>query len=183
MKIPPPGSPFRPGTSALLLLCALCALPAAAQTPPAPGPPCPDAVAHQFDFWIGEWDVAGPGGQRAGENSIQPILGGCILQETWRGAQGGTGTSLNYYNPSTRKWHQFWVWQQGTTLQLEGGLHDGKMVLEGDAVTPTGAKVRHRITWTPNADGTVRQLWQSSGDAGANWQTSFDGLYRKKAVR
>ena len=37
---------------------------------------------------------------------------------------------------------------------------------------------RERITWTPNADGSVRQHWETSTDDGKTWKTSFDGLYR-----
>ncbi len=32
------------------------------------------------------------------------------------------------------------------------------------------------ITWTPNADGSVRQHWETSED-GKTWKTAFDGLY------
>lgn len=32
-----------------------------------------------------------------------------------------------------------------------------------------------RITWTPNADGTVRQHWEQSTDGGKTWTTAFDG--------
>ena len=56
------------------------------------------------------------------------------------------------------------------------------MVLEAPHDTPdpaTGLLGRERIAWTPNADGTVRQLWESSKDDGKTWTVSFDGLYRK----
>ena len=44
------------------------------------------------------------------------------------------------------------------------------MVLEGQT-TGAGAQVtRHRITWTPNADGSVRQFWESTDDKG-RWST------------
>jgi len=36
-----------------------------------------------------------------------------------------------------------------------------------------------RITWTPRADGTVRQLWETSAD-GKTWSAIFDGLYSRK---
>lgn len=53
------------------------------------------------------------------------------------------------------------------------------MVLEGQT-TGAGAQVtRHRITWTPNADGSVRQFWESADDKG-RWNTAFDGLYTRK---
>lgn len=142
--------------------------------------PCADAVkSHQFDFWIGEWDVTAGGGN-AGTNKIEPILGGCVLQENWKGAQGSEGKSFNFYNPETGKWHQKWVWKQGTSLDLEGGFENGKMSLQGHKKGNDGKTTRSRITWTPNADGTVRQLWESSSDGGKSWQVQFDGLYRRK---
>ena len=135
--------------------------------------------AHQFDFWVGEWEVFSDG-KLAGSNSIRPILDGCVLQEMWSGAQGSVGSSLNFYNPQTGKWHQFWVWRNGTTLNLAGGLENGRMVLQGDSKSRAGEALRNRITWTDNPDGTVRQFWEVSKDQGETWQTAFDGLYKKK---
>jgi hypothetical protein len=45
--------------------------------------------------------------------------------------------------------------------------------------TDTGIDVQ-RITWTKNADATLRQLWESSTDGGKTWTVAFDGLYRKR---
>ena len=141
---------------------------------------CSDEKSHQFDFWIGEWEVTSQG-QLAGTNSIRPILDGCVLQETWSGSSGSKGTSLNFFNPSSGKWHQLWVWKNGTTLPpLSGGYHQGKMVLEGQAPNQKGVLTWHRISWHDNDDGTVRQHWETSVDDGKSWSTLFDGLYRKK---
>ena len=141
------------------------------------------AKAHQFDFWIGDWDVYA-GDKLAGSNTIEPILGGCALQETWAGSQGSAGTSFNYYNPSTDSWHQFWIWKNGTTLPLlTGKFADGKMTLAGEQVAPDGTTVKNRITWAPNPDGTVRQHWEQSRDDGKTWATVFAGLYKKKAEK
>ncbi|MEJ2085714.1 MAG: hypothetical protein P8Y44_08540 [Acidobacteriota bacterium] len=146
-----------------------------AQTPP----PCNGDLSHQFDFWIGDWQVYS-GEDLAGRNSIQPILDGCVLQEKWQGSQGGAGSSFNFYNPQTEKWQQFWVWKNGTTLELEGAFGDGKMVLEGDGLSQAGEPIQHRITWYDNEDGTVRQHWQVSKDGGETFETAFDGLYKKE---
>lgn len=141
---------------------------------------CSDAEkAHQFDFWIGEWEVTS-GDKLAGHNSIQPVNAGCALLERWKGARGGEGSSLNFYNPRKQKWQQFWVWQNGTTLELEGGFKDGKMILSGSGRTPDGKAVIERVTWHDNEDGSVRQHWEQSADDGETWKTVFDGLYRKK---
>lgn len=137
---------------------------------------CADTRAHQFDFWIGTWDVTNVDGSVAGRNRIEPILDGCVLQETWAGVSASAGTSLNFFDTTRGKWRQFWVWREGTTLELEGGLINGAMVLEGDSVGD-GKPARNRITWTARA-GTVQQLWEISMDNGKSWKMLFDGTYR-----
>ena len=103
-----------------------------------------------------------------------------MLRENWTSASPGyTGTSYNFYNRRTDIWTQVWVDNQGGSLHLTGGLQDGNMVLSSSTVkNPQGQDVVHRITWTPNADGTVRQLWQMQVE-GADWVVAFDGLYRR----
>ncbi|MBT8039621.1 MAG: hypothetical protein HKO85_12050 [Xanthomonadales bacterium] len=161
------------------------ALPLAAQEPSqqaehsAPTHRCAAPEYRQFDFWLGAWSV-GADGQPAGTNRVVAIQGGCGLQENWTGSgEGGiTGTSLNVYDRQRGVWHQTWVDAGGTLLQLEGGLLDGAMVLEGSRPGPGGKGVTlHRIAWTPNEDGSVRQRWEASQDEGANWSVIFDGLY------
>jgi hypothetical protein len=129
---------------------------------------------RQFDFWIGTWEVEDRAGQRLGRNRIEPLLGGAVLQETWEGAKGGQGTSLNAWLPSRKVWRQTWVDNQGQVLDLEGGLNEGRMVLEGET------QGRHqRITWTPLPDGRVLQVWEQSQDGGRTWTRAFEGYYRK----
>jgi hypothetical protein len=67
-------------------------------------------------------------------------------------------------------------------LVLAGSFANGAMVLEGrhEPDPKTGLVGRERITWTANADGSVRQLWESSKDDGATWSVAFDGLYRRR---
>jgi len=138
---------------------------------------CAGPEHRQFDFWVGDWRVTTPDGKHAGDNRIEKVLDGCALHESWQGASGGRGFSYNAYDRTRGVWHQTWVDKQGNVLLLEGGLKDGAMVLSG---AQGGAL--NRITWTPNKDGSVRQLWEASTDQGKTWQTAFDGLYRKKAA-
>ncbi len=146
----------------------------AAETPPAPAG-CAASESHQFDFWIGDWNVVDPAGKVAGHNRIEAIVGGCALAEHWDGAAGGHGVSYNAYDAPTKTWQQFWVDARGGVLHLSGGLDGKKMVLRS---TRPGAHV-DRISWTPNDDGTVRQLWESSEDGGKTWTTAFDGRYER----
>jgi hypothetical protein len=98
-------------------------------------------------------------GAQAGTNRIERILGGCALLESWVGAGGSRGHSLNYYDASRGVRHQTWVDNQGAPLELEGRLEGADMVLSGETRNAaTGATVMNRLTWT----------------------TAFDGLYARK---
>lgn len=163
----------------LIAVIALLVLPAGlnAQTGPALPP-----ESRQFDFWIGEWDVTTPDGKPAGSSRIERIANGAGLLENWTGypaPTGGNGKSLNAYNPARKQWQQFWVGAGGGVLELAGGLVGKDMVLVGEHGVG-GARLTEKITWTPNADGSVRQHWEQSKDGGKTWTTAFDGLYRKK---
>jgi hypothetical protein len=141
--------------------------------------PCEASEHRQFDFWLGEWQVHTPDGKLAGVNRIEREYDGCVLHERYVTDRGYSGESLNVYDAARKVWHQTWVDSSGTLLLLEGGLHEGKMVLEGQTLGTDGRITRHRITWTPNADGSVRQLWESS-DGKGQWGVAFDGLYTRK---
>lgn len=158
------------------LLCTLLALwtaGAAAQ----PGP-CALPENAQFDFWLGTWDVSA-GGTVVGRNVVARELGGCTVTENYRTVNGPyEGRSFSWYDPVSGRWYQVWVDNGGTRLLLSGRLKDGSMVLTGER-TLQGATVSDRITWTPNADGTVRQHWEQSKDGGIGWGTVFDGLYTR----
>jgi hypothetical protein len=139
--------------------------------------------ARQFDFWLGEWEVASPDGKFQGTSKIELVANGRGLLENWTGnpaAGNSTGKSLNAWNTQKKQWQQFWIGSGGLLLELAGGLDaNGSMVLTG-ARTSSGGSVRERITWTPNADGTVRQLWEQSKDGGKTWAVEFDGRYTRK---
>ena len=89
-----------------ILFAGTCAGTAAAQNSQPTGPrfPCESrAQARQFDFWIGEWNVTA-NGKPAGTNSVQRILGQCVIFENWTSAVGGEGKSMNFFNAQTGKW-------------------------------------------------------------------------------
>lgn len=142
--------------------------------------PCDSPKAHEFDFWIGEWTVYKNGtDQVVGQNTITQVVGGCGLQENWRGGGGNVGTSLNKYAFRKGKWQQFWIDNSGQTLELEGNLEGANMVMTGSSPAPQGKSTMNKITWFNNADGSVRQLWEQSSDGGTTWTSAFDGLYKK----
>ncbi len=163
-------------TSLLLMLCLITA-PCHAAAPPKP---CDGPEFRQFDFWLGTWKVHKTDGTVAGRNRIEREYDGCVVHEHYSTPRGYSGESLNVYDASRKVWHQSWVDNAGLLLLLEGRLEDKSMVMEGQTSAADGQSTRHRITWTPNADGTVRQLWEST-DAKGQWTVAFDGLYKKGA--
>jgi len=148
---------------------------------PAPASTCTAPVHHEFDFWIGDWVVTEKG-QPAGTNRVDRLLDGCALFENWVGVDGSRGHSLNFYDRRRDLWQQTWVDASPSALNLTGHFKSGRMVLTGQSVDIKTHKPRvDRITWTPNADGTVRQLWDMSLDGGRTWTVAFDGLYARKS--
>ncbi len=172
--------------SALALVACASAPGAVAETAPAapaPAPPCSDPVFHEFDFWVGEWDVYGPKGNLAGTNSIRKEEYGCLLTEHWVNTGGQTGQSYNFVDLATGKWRQVWV-SAGATIDYSGGLNDaGEMVLEGNigyGAGQPGNGAKFRGTWTPNEDGSVTQYFQQYDDKKGEWTDWFTGTYKRK---
>jgi hypothetical protein len=160
---------------ASIIIIALACSAAQAAAPAA----CGTSTHRQFDFWIGDWRVYKPDGTFAGMNRVTLEYGGCVIHEHYATGKGYSGESLNTYDPSRKVWHQTWVDSGGLLLTLEGRWDGKNMVLEGIAPGPDGVAVKQRITWTPNPDGSVRQLWESSG-ADEKWKVAFDGKYTKQ---
>ncbi len=158
----------------VLLLVCISLVPAYAQQAP-----CSDPGYRQFDFWLGKWEVFGLDGKLVATNSIEKEYGGCVVHERYATLKMYTGESLNTYDPARKVWHQTWVDNTGMLLLLEGKFDGKSMVLEGKTLDTAGKEIRHRITWTPNTDGSVRQLWGST-DAKGTRTVAFDGLYKRK---
>jgi hypothetical protein len=141
---------------------------------------CTAPPFHQFDFWLGEWTVTDSSGQFAGTNSITSDQKGCVVMEHWKSAKGGTGMSMNYYDPRIGKWRQIWV-GLGLTLEMTGEMKDGSMVFEGPLYYLNDKHTTLlRGSWTKLEDGRVRQHFTESTDNGKTWSEWFDGYYRKK---
>lgn len=168
---------FRQHLVCALVLCAVRN--ATAQAPPY----CSASEYHQFDFWVGDWDVTNPAGQPAGRNTIDRPLGDCVIQEHWVGTSGDTGTSLNTYDASRHQWHQTWVDSQGALVKLDGAFVHDTMTMSGEAISSkSGKPYINRIRWTrENGDpNRVRQIWDYSTDAGKTWTLLFNGLYARR---
>lgn len=146
--------------------------------------PCEsDPRFHAFDFWVGDWNVTA-GGQHAGTNHISAILGQCLIFEQWTSAAGGEGKSFNYYDPAYDHWRQIWVSDSGSIIEFTGQARDDGIYYTAETTNPQDRSVtHHRFNFTQNGDGSVRQHWQTSSDAGKTWATIWDGRYERMDAR
>jgi tetratricopeptide (TPR) repeat protein len=142
--------------------------------------PCTKPEYRQFDFWVGDWEVHGPGGELAGTNDVTLEQEGCLIIEHWKSAEGvQTGSSFNYFDIRDQKWHQLYIDNSGNAgafPAMAGTLQDGKMVLLTDNKNGTFS----RWTWYVVKPGAVRQMGEQTTDGGKHWNTTWDSTYVKK---
>ncbi len=171
-----------------LSMTALAAGSAVAQTPKPPAPPpCAAAEHHQFDFWVGRWDVYPFGKEKLVAHSlIESLYGGCAIRENWMPlTSGGDGGSLSSFVPDEKGWRQTWIDSSGARVDFKGGYAGEAMVLTGfwpDVLGP-GKDALIRMTYTRQPGGAVRQLGEASTDEGKTWSPSFDFLYRPSSLQ
>lgn len=135
---------------------------------------------RQLDFWIGEWDVYARNGMKIGENKLESMEMGRVIRESWTDANGGTGQSINFYNPVTKEMKQVWVDPTGNVLEMEGVFEKGALRFDGTMTPISGPASKHKTTLTPLPGGRVRQFIQTSGDGGKTFVAGFDAIYVPK---
>jgi len=159
-----------------------------AQTPPpAKGPPigCDTPESHQFDFWVGKWEVHPNGADKIIAHSlIEKKYTGCAVRENWmplgKEVNGGGG-SLSLYDPKRKQWRQTWIDSTGTRVDLDGDFANGVMSITGlwANFAGPGKDALVRMNYQNQPDGQVRQWAEASSDNGKSWQKTFDFLYRR----
>ena len=156
--------------------------PAAPSSPPKPVCTTMDGF-NDFDFWLGDWKVYSNDEARTfqGNNRISKQHQNCLIMENWTSAQGGEGSSMNYFDPVESQWRQLWV-AGGYSIDYTGGLDDsGAMVLTGKInYYRQNTSFPFRGRWTPNEDGSVRQFFEQYDPEKEVWNVWFDGLYVKE---
>ncbi len=170
------------------MITLLMLLAQATASPPATLPPssCTRPEHRQFDFWIGEWTVTPTGKQNVvGSSLIEKLYGGCAIRENWMPMTGTPGGSLNNYVTEDGRWHQTWVDSSNSRVNFAGGLVDGRMVLLGfwKGVIGPNKDAWIRMTYSKNANGTVRQHGEQSTDHGLTWSTNFDFTYHPRRAQ
>jgi hypothetical protein len=170
----------------LLLILSVAEVRSQQSTATAPPNPCVDVNQKQFDFWVGEWDLTwpGPSGGETGHrtNSIQRILDGCIVQESFSGQNSMPlrGTSVLVFDTRANHWKQTWVDNQGAYLDFVGDFKDGQMILQREATGPGGKKMLQRMVWKNIGAREFDWSWESSNDGGKTWQVQWPIHYKRR---
>jgi len=140
--------------------------------------------SHDFDFWIGEWDVYKTGTQQlAGHSSVQSMAGDCAILENWTSTQVHTGKSFNFYDESTGLWEQDWIGASGARDRqryYNGVYEDGVMHFTYETTDAQGKKVTGNFKFYNIDKNTVRQYQDVNNDDGKTVTVSYDFTYIRK---
>jgi len=142
--------------------------------------PCNTDKHNEFNFWVGNWNVYNPKGDLIGTNKILKMHSNCVMQENWESKTGpNKGTSYNYVNLIDNTWNQVWIDNNGYSLVLKGNPHKGSMILQSEVQKGQNGDFYNRVTWIPNEDGTITQLWEILSTEDKVIQEAFRGIYKK----
>ena len=139
---------------------------------------CSGAEYRRLDFKLGQFDVTGMEGAKAGVSRVESLLDGCLLIEHWQGAISGYGKAFFYYDRNSRRWHTTYVTDNGESLVMSGVFEGDALVFRGvGALSPFPGM--HRMAWSPLPNG-VKQFWEVSADGGSTWKTIHIGYYARR---
>jgi hypothetical protein len=145
--------------------------------------PCSSPEAAQFDFWVGKWKVEWQNNDStkgAGTNTINSILGKCVIEENFDGKPGldFTGKSYSVYNPNKKIWQQTWVDSQGGYMVFSGGMENDKMILSRK-ISVEDKKILQRMVFYNISEDELDWNWESSKDDGKTWQLNWKIHYTR----
>ncbi|WP_162601737.1 tetratricopeptide repeat protein [Occallatibacter savannae] len=144
--------------------------------------PCEDPEFRQFDFWLGDWNVASAAdGTPRGSSHISKEMAGCVVWENWTSAGSPYfGKSYNTWNPNLKRWEQYWVDTSAGVMFFHGELKNNIMDYWTDDVPQStgGTFLRHLQFFNLGPD-KVRQFSQGSNDSGKTWHTEYDLIYTR----
>jgi hypothetical protein len=137
---------------------------------------CTGAVYHQYDYFVGHWNVYHANGKRFATDIVTKELDGCALLEQWHG-QSTRGSGYSEYDKHTKRWVQAFFQNDGTVLVFYGNWTPQGMVFTGDDYTDAGALEHNKVLFRPFKNGGFEEYWTVSPD-GRTWKVVFDGFFR-----
>ena len=166
----------------LMLTVATCLLPFA-RTPLAQAEAAgcaASAETRQFDYWLGDWNVGGPGASSNSKSTVALTLDKCVFVETWDGGRGHAGQNVFGYSPDDHTWYGMFADNHGRVhIFTQGTVSDGTAEFRGPSRGQNGEAVLNRVKIVRVAVDKVEQTWEKSSDNGGTWNVVFRGEYSR----
>jgi hypothetical protein len=135
--------------------------------------------ARQFDFWLGEWDLAwGEDGHAT--NSVYLDFDGKVLVESFDGRPSTElqGMSISTYDEESGCWRQTWVDNNGMYLTFRGEYRHGQMELRTPRVVD-GRRAIARMRWYEIRHDSLSWAWERTFDRGETWEALWQIAYTR----
>jgi hypothetical protein len=147
--------------------------------------PCDTAQHHQFDFWVGDWQVFDARThQLVAFDRVEKHSHGCIVQQNLTMVtdlyrrQGVsyrmTGIGVNRFDGES--WLELWADNQWGAIVLRGMPDAGKAMVLTTIIPSRNRDLR--LEWEKRPDGSVRALQYVAPTGSGKWELYGDLIYR-----
>lgn len=141
---------------------------------------CTSAPYHQFDFFVGQWNVYDAKGHSVGSDLVEKRLNGCVVYERYTNPDRSVGIGLSGYQAKLGTWHQDFMRDDGLVVLLDGTAGRlAAMVMSGQDFPADGSRRLDRGIWVVHGK-VVEETWLVSTDGGKTWKTQFHGFFHRK---
>jgi hypothetical protein len=168
-----------------------------------PVPECPAWVmgrhgelppeAHQFDFWLGRWDVnlrirkdgEWPPSTTRAITEIYSILDGKAILELWSSTPI-KGYSLRYFDVARDEWVLWLNWpgqDRSGSSSLSGTFHHGRGDFYAESPTEDGGTLLSRYSFNDITPTSLRWDDAYSSDGGETWRHQWRMEFSRTAHR
>jgi hypothetical protein len=147
--------------------------------------PCDTPQHHQFDFWVGDWQVFdAKTNQLVAFDHVEKHSHGCIVQQNltmvtdlYRRQDVGyrmTGIGVNRFDGES--WLELWADNQWGAIVLRGMPGAGKAMVLTTIIPSRNRDLR--LEWEKRPDGSVRALQYVAPTGSGKWELYGDLIYR-----
>lgn len=129
--------------------------------------PCDRPEGDQFDFWLGEWEIAEPGQSARGTMRVSKVLGQCTVHEKSEWPDGTHAQSWSQFIPATGRWRHVRIDDSGAFQTFSGEWIGNQMMLDED-IAPNARSFR-RVRWHTLREGSFGWVLEQTFDGGREW--------------
>ncbi|HSS26338.1 MAG TPA: hypothetical protein VLL50_00135 [Usitatibacter sp.] len=114
-------------------------------------------------------------------STIEAVVGGCAIRETYQQKDGYHGMSLSFHDPVLGQWRQTWIDSTGSVGEFHGAFSEGAMRFEGETHTANGKRVYRKMSLERDGAGILQKSLKSMD--GAAWAPHYEIRYTSVTAR